>query len=311
MRGKRGASSALLPSVLLKQPLIAAEKCVETQRTRGVVAERSSGRERSGCRERDSTGQGAELILHTPKGRKRRFLSVNTLWGFLFSLLPALSLLLAISPVVKRGRGFCSLPRHFSDARRAQLLRRPLQQGSLALCLLWAITCWRKECGAGQGGLRALLTAPDPGKQGGAGWFPLRNTRRWRRGDFYFYFLAAASPSLFVSPHRSGDVPRDRKGGGGVSLAVSWLLRPPAAGEAQRRRHAGNEPSGCHLLLLSSTQASQGLCGHQEVWKDHQAGLSSPCLAQHPRCTRISLVEQTAGLGRGWLQATQPSLASL
>lgn len=131
MRGKRGASSALLPSVLLKQPLIAAEKCVETQRTGGVVAERSSGRERSGCRERDSAGQGAELILHTPKGRKRRFLSVNTLWGFLFSLLPALSLLLAISPVVKQGRGFCSLPRRFSDTRRAQLLRRPLQQGSL------------------------------------------------------------------------------------------------------------------------------------------------------------------------------------
>lgn len=125
MRGKRGASSALLPSVLLKQPLIAAEKCAETQRTGGVVAERS------GCRERDSDGQGAELILHTPKGRKRRFLSVNTLWGFLFSLLPAISLLLAISPVVKRGQGFCSLPRRFSDARRAQLLHRPLQQGSL------------------------------------------------------------------------------------------------------------------------------------------------------------------------------------
>lgn len=106
-------------------------------------------------------------------------------------------------------------------------------------------------------------------------------------------------------------MPTDRKGGGGVSLAVSWLLRPPAAGKAQRRRRAGNEWSGCFLLLLSSTQGCQGLCGHQEVWKDHQAGLSSPCPAQHPRCTRISPVEQTAGLGRGWLQATQPSLASL
>lgn len=121
------------------------------------------------------------------------------------------------------------------------------------------------------------------------------------KGGFLFYFfLAAASPSLFVSPHRSGEMPRDRKGGGGVSLAVSWLLRPPAAGKAQRRRCAGNEWSGCFfLLLLSSTQGCQGLCGHQEVWKDHQAGLSSPCPAQHPRCTRISPAEQTAGAEAG------------
>lgn len=39
----------------------------------------------------------------------------------------------------------------------------------LGLFLLWAITCWRKECGAGQGSLRALLTAPNSSEQGGAG----------------------------------------------------------------------------------------------------------------------------------------------
>lgn len=30
---------------------------------------------------------------------------------------------------------------------------------------------------------------------GSPGWFPLRNTRRWKRGDFFF-FLTAVSPSL-------------------------------------------------------------------------------------------------------------------
>jgi len=62
----------------------------------------------------------------------------------------------------------------------------------LPLCLLWAITCWRKECGAGQGSLQALLTAPDSGKQRGARWFPLSSDGHWRWG----IFLTIAPPSL-------------------------------------------------------------------------------------------------------------------
>lgn len=93
------------------------------------------------------------------------------------------------------------------------------------------------------------------------------------REEFYFFFSCSFSIIVFrkarFTPCHFTGVGKcrgtgHRKGGGGVYLAVSWLLRPPATGEAQRRC-ARNEQSGCCLLLLSGTRGSQGLCRHQEI----------------------------------------------
>lgn len=51
-----------------------------------------------------------------------------------------------------------------------------------------------------------------------------------------------------------------RKGGGGVGLAISWLLKPPATAKSQRC--VGNKQCpGYHLLLLSSTQVAKDFWG--------------------------------------------------
>lgn len=151
----------------------------------------------------------------------------------------------------------------------------PAAPARLALCLLWAITCWRKECGAGQGSLRALLTAPDPGEQGGAGWFPLRNTtRRWRKGDFYFIFFSCSFSIVVRFPTQEwGD----------------------AEGQEGRRRSFFSR-----VLALEATSSRQG--SEEKMCRERVVRLLPPPPLQHPRVP--GAVWAPGGLERppGWAE---------
>lgn len=68
-------------------------------------------------------------------------------------------------------------------------------------------------------------------------------------------------PLLF---HRDGEMRETchRKGGGGVALAISSLLKPPAMAKTQRRWVGNKQCPGYHLLLLlSSTQVAKDFWG--------------------------------------------------
>lgn len=99
---------------------------------------------------------------------------------------------------------------------------QPLQAAParLHLSLLWAITCWRKECGAGQGQLQALLTAPNSSEHGERaggehGVVFSQECQVLEERGFFSKFLChgvsegSIHPSLF---HRGGEIPRGLSG---------------------------------------------------------------------------------------------------
>lgn len=104
---------------------------------------------------------------------------------------------------------------------------------------------------------------------GSPGWFPLRNTRRWKRGDFIFFnhsfsvivfWRARFTPCCFTEVGKCRGACH-RKSSRGIGLAMSWLLKPPAMGKTLKRRCVGNRQSPGYLLLLSSTQITRGCWG--------------------------------------------------
>lgn len=246
-------------------------------------AESSLDGERCGHKERASDGlvqshqgQGNQADFHAPEHSRQSFLSVNTLQGAFFSFLPISLAVPGNQPPPKKTRLSLSQPfvmplRREAAAHTATLLAAPAMLG---LFLLWAITCWRKECGAGQGSLRALLTAPDSCEQGGAwGGFLSGTPGAGRGGDFFFFnrsFSVIAFRRVRFASCCFTEVGKcrgacHRKGGRGIGLAVSWLLKPPAMGKNQRRC-LGNNRSPGYFLLLSSTQIARG-CGETRRFK--------------------------------------------
>lgn len=129
-------------------------------------AESSSGGQR--CEHRKTGAEGSWDDFHAPEPTEVCMLLVNTLQGF-FSFLP---ISLAVLGHQHLSKMRLSLPQPFlmPFQREAMVCTAALQAAParLHLSLLWAITCWRKECDAGQGQLQALLTAPNSSEHRGA-----------------------------------------------------------------------------------------------------------------------------------------------
>lgn len=150
-------------------------------------------------------------------------------------------------------------------------------------------------------------------------WFPLRNTRRCKRGNFVLTAVlpVIAFQRVWFAPCCFTEVGKcrgtcHRKGGGGVALAISWLLKPPAMAKTQRRCVGNKQCPGYHLLLLSSTQVAK------DFW-----GIRRFRTASHGQAERVSLsgsatvtYQDFSGYGDGgtrpWIFANhQPFLTSL
>lgn len=193
---------------------------------------------------------------------------------FFFSFLP-ISLAVPGNQLPNKMRLSLSQPFPMPLKHEAMACTAPLQAAPtrLSLFLLWAITCWRKECGTGQGSLRALLTTPNSSERGGPqGGFLSGTPGAGRRGIFFFncsfsiitFRRVRFTPCCFTEVGKCRGA-RHRKGGGGVGLATLWFLKPPAVGKAQRRCVGNKQSPGYHLLLLSSTQIARGCGGTKEV----------------------------------------------
>lgn len=196
-------------------------------------------------------------------------LCVNTLWGSL-SFIPIPLAVPGNQPPSKM-RLSLSQPFLMPLQLKAAVCTATLQAAParLSLFLLWAITCWRKECGAGQGSLRALLTAPNSSKQGGAWGGFLSGTPGTEREGMFLTPVSLCFGGLGLSLAVSQR--------GGNALAASWLSKTPTTGKTQRRRVGNNQSPGYFLLLLSSTQIARG-CGETERFKTATHGPG--CLGQ-------------------------------
>lgn len=128
--------------------------------------------------------QGSWDDFHAPQPTGGMLL-VNAWQGF-FSFLPLSLAVLGNQPLSKMR---LSLPQPFlmPVQHEAMVCTATLQAAParLHLSLLWDVTCWRKECGAGQGQLQALLTAPNSSEHGGvqSGFFS-RTSSAGREGIF-------------------------------------------------------------------------------------------------------------------------------